>query len=211
MACCSFKRTVCASRWPSPGLARARPTACAAPCRARARMRPWTPCARALWTARGAHASVDARSVAGAIFDKLAGFASYGFCRSHAAAFALIAWQTLWLKQHHPAAFYCALLNAQPMGFYSPEVIVGDMQRHGIALLPPDVNHSGWGYGAIHARALRMGVQTIAGLGESAWARVRSRARGAAVWHAGRFLPAHAAAARAGVRSDPGRVVRHAR
>ena len=105
-------------------------------------------------------------------FDKLAGFAQYGFCRSHAASFALISWQTLWLKHHHPAEFYTALLNSQPMGFYTPEVVVGDMKRHGIALLPPDINHSAWEYTVAHATALRMGVCAIAGLGEANWARV---------------------------------------
>jgi error-prone DNA polymerase len=122
---------------------------------------------------------VDA-AVAEAVFGKLAGFAQYGFCRSHAASFALISWQTLWLKRYHPAAFYAALLNSQPMGFYTPEVIVGDMKRHGIALLPPDVNHSAWDYSVVHDKALRMGASTVAGLGEANWARVEdARAAGA--------------------------------
>ena len=56
--------------------------------------------------------------------------------------FALIAYQTLWLKAHYPAEFYCALLNHQPMGFYSPEVVIGDVKRHGITVLRPDVNRS---------------------------------------------------------------------
>ena len=64
--------------------------------------------------------------VAEAIFQQLAGFAGFGFCKSHAASFALIAYQTLWLKRYHAAAFYCALLNQQPMGFYPPEVLLGD-------------------------------------------------------------------------------------
>lgn len=63
--------------------------------------------------------------VAEAIFQQLAGFAGYGFCKSHAASFALIAYQTLWLKRYHAAAFYCVLLNQQPMGFYPPEVLLG--------------------------------------------------------------------------------------
>ncbi|HEY3341713.1 MAG TPA: PHP domain-containing protein, partial [Anaerolineae bacterium] len=69
---------------------------------------------------------IDSTS-AEAAFKQLAGFAGYGLCKSHAASFALIAYQTCWLKQYHPAPFYCALLNQQPMGFYSPEVIIGDM------------------------------------------------------------------------------------
>jgi len=85
------------------------------------------------------------RSVAEAVFAQLQGFATYGFCKSHAASFALIAYQTLWLKAHYPAEFYCALLNHQPMGFYSPAVIIGDAKRHGIPVLRPDVNASGDG------------------------------------------------------------------
>ncbi len=81
-------------------------------------------------------------AVAEEVFTQLQGFATYGFCKSHAASFALIAYQTLWLKAHYPAEFYCALLNHQPMGFYSPEVIVGDARRHGITVLRPDVNRS---------------------------------------------------------------------
>lgn len=122
----------------------------------------------------GAQARGIDATVAEDIWGRLAGFASYGFCRSHAAAFALIAYQTLWLKRYQPAAFYCALLNAQPMGFYSPEVIVGDMKRHGIALLPPDINASDWGYGMHSQRALRMGLASAAGMGETVWERVRA-------------------------------------
>ena len=115
--------------------------------------------------------------VAEAIFQQLAGFAGYGFCKSHAASFALIAYQTLWLKRYHAAAFYCALLNQQPMGFYPPEVLLGDARRHGVDALPPDVNHSRWRYtleviGDAQGKqgcALRTGLQTIAELGESAW------------------------------------------
>jgi error-prone DNA polymerase len=82
------------------------------------------------------------REVAEEAFHQLQGFATYGFCKSHAAAFALIAYQTLWLKVYYPAEFYCALLNHQPMGFYSPEVVVNDAKRHGITVLRPDVNRS---------------------------------------------------------------------
>ena len=78
-----------------------------------------------------------ARQAIGFVRAQLAGFAGYGFCKSHAASFALIAYQTLWLKRYHAPAFYCALLNQQPMGFYPPEVIVGDARRHGVDTLPP--------------------------------------------------------------------------
>ncbi|MCO6451202.1 MAG: DNA polymerase III subunit alpha [Caldilineales bacterium] len=76
------------------------------------------------------------------IFGQLAGFASYGFCKSHAAAFALLSYQTMWLKHYYPVEFYCALLNHQPMGFYSPAVVMGDARRHGVETLAPDINRS---------------------------------------------------------------------
>src|ERR687887_281747 len=76
------------------------------------------------------------------IFGQIAGFAEFGFCKSHAAAFALTAYHTAHLKLYYPAEFYVALLNNQPMGFYSPAVIAGDAKRHGVAILPVDVNRS---------------------------------------------------------------------
>jgi error-prone DNA polymerase len=76
------------------------------------------------------------------IFQALEGFAEYGFCKSHAAGFALLCYQSAWLKRYYPVEFYCALLNNQPMGFYSPEVIVRDAQRHRVEVLPADINQS---------------------------------------------------------------------
>jgi error-prone DNA polymerase len=76
------------------------------------------------------------------IFDTLKGFAEYGFCKSHAAGFALLAYQSAWLKCYYPAEFYSALLNNQPMGFYTPAVIVGDARRHGVQILPVHINRS---------------------------------------------------------------------
>ncbi|MCX6032077.1 MAG: error-prone DNA polymerase [Chloroflexi bacterium] len=90
----------------------------------------------------GAQTNGVALAVAEEVFTQLQGFATYGFCKSHAASFALIAYQTLWLKAHYPAEFYCAILNHQPLGFYAPEVVVGDAKRHGITVLRPDVNAS---------------------------------------------------------------------
>ena len=101
-----------------------------------------------------AMAAMQARFLAGAVangisaeaavqvFQQLAGFAEFGFCKSHAAAFALVAYQTLYLKVHYPAEFFCGILNAQPMGFYMPEVVIGDARRHGVTLLQPDINRS---------------------------------------------------------------------
>jgi error-prone DNA polymerase len=88
-------------------------------------------------TARG----VD-RETAELVFSKINGFASFGFPKSHAAAFALLAYQSAWLRHYYPAEFLCALLNAQPMGFYPPASLVRDAQRRGVEVLPPDLNGS---------------------------------------------------------------------
>ncbi|MES2899096.1 MAG: error-prone DNA polymerase [Pseudomonadota bacterium] len=78
------------------------------------------------------------------IFSQIQGFGEYGFPESHAASFALLAYASSWLKCHEPAAFLCALLNSQPMGFYSPSALVQDAQRHGIEVRPTDIAISGW-------------------------------------------------------------------
>jgi error-prone DNA polymerase len=80
--------------------------------------------------------------VAAKIFKSVAGFAEFGFCKSHAAAFARTAYETAWLRLNHPAHYTCALLNAQPMGFYHPSVLVDDARRHGVLVLPVDVTRS---------------------------------------------------------------------
>ncbi|MBI2773352.1 MAG: DNA polymerase III subunit alpha [Chloroflexi bacterium] len=91
---------------------------------------------------RGALARGVDETTAHTIFGQIAGFAEFGFCKSHAAAFALTAYHTAHLKLYYPAEFYVALFNNQPMGFYSPAVIAGDAKRHGIRILPVDVNRS---------------------------------------------------------------------
>lgn len=125
---------------------------------------------------RGAGGQGIDEPAAEAIFAQLARFAGYGFCKSHAASFALIAYQTLWLKRYFAPAFFCALLNQQPMGFYPPEVLIGDARRHGVETLPPDINCSGWRYTLERLDnrrwALRTGLHTIAHLGEQAWKRL---------------------------------------
>src|SRR5256886_2372681 len=90
----------------------------------------------------GASANGVAADVANEIFRQIAAFAEFGFCKSHAAAFALTAYHTAHLKLYYPSEFYVALLNNQPMGFYSPAVIAGDAKRHGVAILQVDVNAS---------------------------------------------------------------------
>src|SRR5205807_801740 len=82
------------------------------------------------------------QNVADDLFRAVEGFASFGFCRSHAAAFARTSYETTWLKLHFPAEYYCGLLNNQPMGFYHPSVLVEDAKRHGTPVLPVDVNRS---------------------------------------------------------------------
>jgi error-prone DNA polymerase len=91
---------------------------------------------------RGALAHGVDDGTANLIFGQVAAFAEFGFCKSHAAAFALTAYHTAHLKLYYPAEFYVGLLSNQPMGFYSPAVIAGDAKRHGIAVLPVDVNRS---------------------------------------------------------------------
>ena len=78
------------------------------------------------------------------IYQQICGFGEYGFPESHAASFAWLTYVSAWLKCHHPAAFACALLNSQPMGFYAPAQIINDARRHGVRVLPVDVRYSGW-------------------------------------------------------------------
>jgi error-prone DNA polymerase len=105
-------------------------------------------------------------------FRQIEGFGEYGFPESHAASFALLVYVSAWLKRHHPAAFACALLNAQPMGFYAPAQIVQDARRHGVVVRPVDLNASAWDNtletGPSGALALRLGFRQIKGLSGSA-------------------------------------------
>jgi error-prone DNA polymerase len=123
------------------------------------------------------------------IYHKLAAFASYGFPESHAISFAYLVYASAWLKRYYPAAFCTALLNAQPMGFYSPQSLVDDARRHGVTVRRPDINASGarasleppmvgggprngrgadpasWGIGG---PVVRLGLATVRSLGEPA-------------------------------------------
>lgn len=76
------------------------------------------------------------------MFQNLVGFAEFGFPHSHSAAFALLAYQTAWLKRHYPVEFYCGLFNNQPMGFYPPHVLTNDALRHGVGILRPEIERS---------------------------------------------------------------------
>ncbi len=104
------------------------------------------------------------------IFAQLAGFAGFGFCKSHAMSFALIAYQTMFLKCYHPIAFYCALLNHRP-GFYTAEVIINDARRHGVRFLGVDVNTSQVDYTVERVDEgfnIRAGLGDVAGVGKEA-------------------------------------------
>jgi len=108
---------------------------------------------------------VDAET-ADAVYDKLAGFSGFGFPKSHAAAFGLLAYQSTWLRHHHPREFLAALLNAQPMGFYPPASLVRDAQRHGVEVRPVDVNRSGVKCG-LEDGAVRIGLDYVQSLREA--------------------------------------------
>jgi len=99
------------------------------------------------------------RAAADEVFRQLRGFAAYGFNKAHAACFAIVCNASAWLKAHYPAEFYCGLLNNQPMGFYSPRVVLNDARRFGLAVRPLDVNLSGeWFEVEDDGRALRVGL-----------------------------------------------------
>jgi error-prone DNA polymerase len=111
-----------------------------------------------------------------AIFSQIQGFGEYGFPESHAASFALLAYASSWLKRHEPGAFLCALLNSQPMGFYSPSQLVQDAQRHGIEVRPVDIAISTWDStleetGAAQP-AVRLGLSLQRGMSKEAVARI---------------------------------------
>ena len=112
---------------------------------------------------------------ANSIFEQIKGFSEYGFPESHAASFALLVYASCWIKRHHPAEFLAALLNSQPLGFYSPSQLVQDARRHDVAVRPADVMHS-----AIdctledlpRAPAVRLGLRLIRGLRQASAERI---------------------------------------
>ncbi|HET9033666.1 MAG TPA: error-prone DNA polymerase [Dokdonella sp.] len=106
------------------------------------------------------------------LFNQLRGFGSYGFPESHAASFALLTWFSCWLKCNEPSAFACALLNAQPLGFYAPSQIIQDLRRHGGIVSPVDVRFSEWDCSLDpcprdQQPALRLGLREVRGLAEA--------------------------------------------
>jgi error-prone DNA polymerase len=112
-----------------------------------------------------------------AVFAQILGFGEYGFPESHAASFALLVYVSGWLKCHHPAAFAAALINSQPMGFYSPRAILADAARHGVQVRPVCVVSSQWDCAlepTAEGPAVRCGLRLVAGLGEEHGERVVS-------------------------------------
>jgi error-prone DNA polymerase len=115
-------------------------------------------------------------SIGERLYHMLSAFADYGFPESHAASFALIVYISGYLRRYYPAEFCASLLNAQPMGFYSPATLIGDARRHGVTVLPPDVNISRFECTAeplgsasaptAQAVALRIGLNQVRGIGE---------------------------------------------
>ncbi len=101
------------------------------------------------------------------IFEQIQGFSEYGFPESHAASFALLTYVSSYFKCHHPAEFLCALLNSQPMGFYSPHSLVDDAKRHGVEVLPVSVTESEWDSTLDGVKTLRLGLRFVKGLSEA--------------------------------------------
>jgi error-prone DNA polymerase len=151
--------------------------------------------AMAAWKRRGGLGPFEERLIQGMrqrgyqedfarqIFQQILGFGEYGFPESHSASFALLVYVSCWLKCHEPAAFTCALLNSQPMGFYSASQLTQDVRRHGVEVRPADVNQSGWDSSLERAAgkepALRLGLRQIKGLSEEAGQQiVRQRVAG---------------------------------
>ena len=120
---------------------------------------------RAQFVAGAEAKGVDA-STADLVYDKLAGFSGFGFPKSHAAAFGLLAYQSAWLRHHYPAEFLCSLLNAQPMGFYPPARLVRDAQRRGVEVRSPDINLSAAGCSLEEGAVVRIGLAYVKSVGD---------------------------------------------
>ena len=112
-------------------------------------------------------------SIARLAFEKISSFAEFGFCKAHAAALAVTTYRSAWLKLHYPCEYYCALLNCQPMGFYSPEVIVNYAIRNGIEVLPVDINLSR-ARCVVENEKIRLGFRYVKEVGEKAWTKIET-------------------------------------
>jgi error-prone DNA polymerase len=105
------------------------------------------------------------------VYEQIKGFSSYGFPESHAASFALLVYVSAWIKCHYPAEFLVALLNSQPMGFYTPSQLVQDAKRHGVEVRPIDVLHSPWD-STIEGDGVRLGLHLVNGIRKDAAERI---------------------------------------
>ncbi|WP_250436192.1 error-prone DNA polymerase [Caballeronia sp. ATUFL_F2_KS9A] len=118
------------------------------------------------------------KEFAESIFQQIHGFGEYGFPESHAASFALLVYASSWLKCHEPAAFLAAMLNSQPMGFYSPSQLLQDATRHGVKVVPVDVTISGWDSvlekQADGSVAVRLGLSLLKGMKDGAAERIEA-------------------------------------
>jgi error-prone DNA polymerase len=117
--------------------------------------------------------------IAEEVFEQLAAFAAYGFCKAHAAAYAILSYQTLWLKYYYPAEFVAAVLSNQPMGYYPPRVLIADAKRAGVVILHPDVNRSSDRY-TVEDGAIRISLRQVKGMTEKILTRIfeeRSKAK----------------------------------
>lgn len=143
--------------------------------------------AMAAWKRKGGLGKYERRLVDGmtdrgytlefaqSVFEQVKGFSSYGFPESHAASFALLVYASSWIKRHHPAEFLAAMLNSQPLGFYSPSQLVQDARRHDVDVRPVDVMHSDYDCtleGLPHPPAVRLGMRLISGLKEASAQRI---------------------------------------
>jgi error-prone DNA polymerase len=111
------------------------------------------------------------------IYEQVKGFGDYGFPESHAYSFALLAYESSWLKCHEPACFLAAMLNSQPMGFYGPSQLIQDARRHGVQVLPPDVSWSDWDSrleGDLASPAVRLGLRLVGSFRKEAGLRIES-------------------------------------
>lgn len=129
---------------------------------------------------RGMEANGIDPDIARRIYNQINAFADYGFPESHAASFALIVYASAYLRHYYAPEFLCAMLNAQPMGFYAPGTLIEDAKRHGVKVLPVDVTRSRWdhtlepGAGRHTAPMVRLGIRSVLGLGGNARARIEA-------------------------------------
>ncbi len=129
------------------------------------------------------------------LYSQIKGFAEYGFPESHASSFALLVYASSWLKVHHPAEFAVALINSQPMGFYSPSTILEDAKKHGVEVRAVSIVKSAWDC-TVEEGAIRVGLRQVKGLGEESGLRIEgARERGP-------FTSIEDLAARASLRKD---------